>query len=225
MPFIVQSEMIAERSVHFVARLRDRGADGGRDARSLGPQRFHSLNRVFQDTALRPAPSGVRRTDHARFPIREEHRSAIGRHNAQREAGPCCYHGIGHRTTFRGIIPGLLNTQNIGRMHLMRRHNAGARGDRMRRRSPESGHFVGGARPTKPELMRAARRSEKAVRDAFNRRGAFDIEGDGHVSVFQAAGHLLECVAREALRFGDAFQLGSHQSGAARFDPTPASQR
>lgn len=84
MHIIGRRKSLAKGRINLVTRLRDSRADRGSDARSLGTKSLHHRDRVFKNTALRAAPSGVRGADNAGLAVGEKDGRAVGGDDAKR---------------------------------------------------------------------------------------------------------------------------------------------
>ena len=83
---VVFEEPIAKTSIHLVAGLGDRRPDGGADPAPVRTQPLHFRDRIGQHALFRAAPAGMGCSDHARLPIRQKHRRAIGGDDADQQA-------------------------------------------------------------------------------------------------------------------------------------------
>ena len=85
----------------------------------LRPQLLHRLNRRIGDSGERPAPPGVRRSDHAGVGVGEQHRRAIGGEDAQRQPRNIGRHRIGLRSL--ADLPRLRDGDRLAAVDLIKR--------------------------------------------------------------------------------------------------------
>lgn len=182
-----RSEMVAKGCVHLIAWLRDGRPKRRGDPGSARTQRLHCGQSVLQHPAIGTAPSGMGCAHNTRLAVCEKDRTTIGGHDGEHNILARSDKRISHGSAGRLIRPNLpRNTYNIRRMDLMRRNQRSARKSSICRSVTQrpDGRFIAGT--AKSELMRPARRSEKAMRHAFERlrpnhlkRGAFQISHQG----------------------------------------------
>ncbi len=115
--------MRAERLVDLIAGLGDGRSDRGDDAFAVRAEPDHLAHDCFENPAVRPAPAGVRRTDHAGLDVRQQHRRAIGGDHAEQDTRPVGRHRVGARPL--GVRPWTDHADRVGRMDLVDRRQRG----------------------------------------------------------------------------------------------------
>ena len=119
--------------------------------------------------------------DHARLPVREQHRRAIGGEDAEREAGAVGDDRVGLGA---GVVgPGRGRVDGVGRMDLVDGDEPGAGRDRLDRAAAILGDGVAVVVRAEADieagadaLRHAAAPAEKAVRDVAQHRRADDFD-------------------------------------------------
>lgn len=180
MRLVMFAEVLAKWSVDLVAGLRNSRPDCRNDPAPVTAQHFHRADCAFENTALSPAPSGMRGANHPGFLIREQDRRAVCSDDAKRETAGGGNHRIGDRSTFGCILPRLTPARSqrndVGRVELMRRLHKRARRNRFSRSRPQAADVLDTSRTTISELVDTARRTEEPVRNALKRGRALNVE-------------------------------------------------
>ncbi len=181
---IVRGDACLKGLVDLVTGLGDTGADRSTDAMLLRTQLLHRGNGVFQHTAKRAFPPGMRGTDHPGFRVGEQYGRAVCGQDTYNKARPVSYHGIGVRA---GIIgPRLFHDHAVRRMHLIDGDQAGAGRDRLHRAAAilcDVGRVVArtdpDVQPSHLALGDTAMPAQKAMPHVCQQIATEDLDGAG----------------------------------------------
>jgi hypothetical protein len=148
----LRSDLVGVRS--------DRRAEHGDHSLATRPLALHDLERRFENTDQRPAPARVAGADDVGLGIGEEHRAAIRRGDAEREAGPRRHHAVGSGT--RLARPGLLDHDRVRRVDLVHADERLGRQAQLHHHAPA---VLGDARRVVGRAEAAVERGVDALRD------------------------------------------------------------
>ena len=183
-------ELLHQLGADLVARLVDHRPGRRDDARARSAEPLHLDDGCLQHAAERAAPAGVRRADHLRLRVGEQHRSAIRGRDADRQCLLARHDGVGMRP--RLVAPRLARLDHLGRMDLVAGQQP-LRPDRERLRHARAVLVDVGAQVLRADaavqrgidaVRNAAVAGEEAVADAGQRgeRGRLQGLGVRHVS-------------------------------------------
>ena len=95
----------------LVSGAADGGAEHRHDAGAIGPQSFHGFHRALENSGKRAFPAGMARADDARLGVREQHGTAIGTEDGERNAWRARHHAVRLGTLAR---PWPLDDERVG---------------------------------------------------------------------------------------------------------------
>lgn len=175
------AEPSAKGIINLVALLRNTGADCRPESRTVGAEFLHRGDGRLDNAADSPLPARMRRPDHARLGVGEQHGSAIRCENSEQQARPVGHERVGTRAL--GVAPGADHDDAIGRVDLIGRDELRVR-SHSRPRAPailrDGSGIVAGAKTHVQAgdfaLRHTAAAVEEAVPDALKRLSTDDLD-------------------------------------------------